>query len=439
MRSSVSRTAVRLGLPGGTRRHFAKYVPKALSEKAQALVKQEMDNGAHNYKCLPVVLEKGEGVHVWDVDGNRYLDFLAAYSAVNQGHCHPKIVQALTEQSTKLTLASRAFHNSTLGSFQEFITGYFGYDKMLPMNTGVEAGDTAIKLARRWGYDVKGVPDNQAQVIFAENNFWGRSIAAISSSTDPESYERFGPFVPGYLTIPFDDVAALEKTLEANPNVVAFMVEPIQGEAGVVVPEEGYLKRVHDVCKKHNVLLICDEVQTGLCRTGKMLASDYDGVKPDILVLGKALSGGVYPVSAVLARDEIMLLIKPGQHGSTYGGNPLGSHVSVAALEVLRDEKLAENSMKMGQIFRDQLNSIDSPIIETCRGRGLMNALVIKEPASNDWTAWDMCLALRDEGLLSKPTHGNILRFTPPLIITEEQILESVEIIKTVVKKFEKL
>lgn len=402
-------------------------------------MKLENKYGAHNYHALPVVLDRGNGPYVWDVDGNRYLDFLAAYSACNQGHNHPKIVQALVEQSSKLSLASRAFYNSSLGEYQEFITKFFGYDKMLPMNTGVEAGETAVKLARRWGYNVKGVPKNQAKVVFAEGNFWGRTMAAISSSQDPSSYEGFGPYMPGYLFVPFNDVDALEKMLRSDPNIVAFMVEPIQGEAGVVVPEQGYLKRVDEVCKRHNVLLICDEVQTGLCRTGKMLASQWDGIKPDILVLGKALSGGMYPVSCVLARDEIMLTIRPGEHGSTYGGNPLGARVAMAALSVLRDEKLDENSLKLGEIFRQQIAAIKSPIINTCRGRGLMNAIVFNEPESKSWSSWDLCLALRDEGLLSKPTHGNILRFTPPLIINEEQLKEATSIIEKVVRKFEKL
>jgi ornithine--oxo-acid transaminase len=394
-----------------------------MTPKNQKYADLEDHYGAHNYHPLPVVLDRGKGVHVWDVDGKKYLDFLAAYGAVNQGHCHPRIVKALTDQAQTFTLGSRAFFNSTLGEFQKYITEYFGYEKMLPMNTGVEAGETAIKLARRWGYDVKKVPHNQAEVIFANDNFWGRSIAAVSSSSDPESRGGFGPFNTGFHNIPFNDVEALRLRLEENPNVVAFMVEPIQGEAGVVVPDVGYLKKVHDLCKMHNVLLICDEVQTGLCRSGKMLASDYDDVKPDILVLAKALTGGVYPVSCVLASNEVILCVKPGQHGSTYGGNPLGAKVAMTALQVLKDENLAQNSFDMGQIFRDNLNALNSPIVEVCRGRGLMNALVMKEPEDGSWRAWDLCLALRDEGLISKPTHGNIIRFTPPLVVNKAEVI----------------
>lgn len=402
---------------------------------SQRAIELEEKYGAHNYHPLPVVLERGEGVFVWDVDGNRYYDFLSAYSAVNQGHCHPKIIAALNEQAQKITLTSRAFHNNVLGEYEKYITEYFGYDKVLPMNSGVEACETAVKLCRRWGYDVKGIPENQAKIIFVENNFWGRSIAAISSSTDPESYKGFGPFLPGFEIIPYNDIPALEKALQ-DPNVAGFMAEPIQGEAGVVVPEHGYLKQVRELCTKNNVLFIADEVQTGIARTGKLLAVEHEGVRPDILVLGKALSGGVLPVSATLADDEIMLTIKPGQHGSTFGGNPLGCKVAMAALQVVIDENLVENSEKMGQIFRDRLEGIDTPLIETVRGRGLLNAVVIR-PFGDGKTAWDICLALRDNGLLAKQTHNDIIRFAPPLVINEEQINECADIIEKTIKSFE--
>jgi ornithine--oxo-acid transaminase len=383
-----------------------------------------------------VVLEKGRGVHVWDVNGRKYLDFLSAYSAVNQGHAHPKIVGALVEQAGKLSLTSRAFHNNVLGEYEKFVTEYFGYDRVLPMNTGVEGGETAVKLARRWGYDVKGIPQNQATVLFAENNFWGRTLSACSSSSDPSCRNGFGPFMSHMELVPYDDAAALEAKFKANPHIAAYMLEPIQGEAGVVVPDEGYLTRVRELCTQYNVLMIADEVQTGLARTGKLLAVDHEGVKPDLLVLGKALSGGVYPVSAVLSSHEVMLTIKPGEHGSTYGGNPLGSAVAIAALEVLRDEKLAENAAVMGELMRKRLNEIDCAAITTVRGRGLLNAVVIKPgDAPGAPNATTLCYALKDAGLLAKPTHDDIIRLAPPLVITEEQVEEAAAIIKAEVLK----
>jgi ornithine--oxo-acid transaminase len=382
--------------------------------------------GAHNYHPVPVVLEKGEGVFLYDVDGKRYFDFLSGYSAVNQGHCHPTIIKALTDQAQKLTLTSRAFYNNLLGEYEKYITEYFGYDKVLPMNTGVEGGETAIKLARRWGYAVKGIPENQAKVIFAEGNFWGRTLAAISSSTDPSSYNGFGPFMPGFGLIPYNDLAALETALQ-DPNVAAYMVEPIQGEAGVVIPTDGYLKGVRDLCTKYNVLFIADEIQTGLARTGTLLACDHENVRPDILILGKALSGGTIPVAAVLADDIIMLQIKPGEHGSTYGGNPLACAVAMKALEVIKSENMVENSYKMGEILRTELAKLNSPFIASIRGRGLLNAIVIKH--DNPEAAWDLCLYLKELGILAKPTHGDKIRFAPPLIITEAQIKEAVQLI----------
>lgn len=393
----------------------------------------EHEYGAHNYHPLPVVLARGEGVFVWDVEGNKYYDFLSAYSAVNQGHSHPKIIQALKEQADILTLTSRAFHNNTLGEYEKYITEYFGYEKVLPMNTGVEAGETANKLARKWGYMKKGIPNNKARIIFAKGNFWGRTLAAISSSDDPLSYEGFGPYMPGYDLIPYDDLDALEKEFK-DPNVAAFMVEPIQGEAGVIVPSDGYLSGVRKLCDKYNVLFIADEVQTGIARTGKLLATDYEDARPDILVLGKALSGGVFPVSAVLADNEIMMCIKPGEHGSTYGGNPLANKVAVAALEVIKHERLAENALILGNILRDELKKISSDMITTVRGKGLLNAIVIKPKNGKD--AWDVCLKLRDNGLLAKPTHGDIIRFAPPLIITEKQLHECISIIKKTILSF---
>lgn len=389
--------------------------------------------GAHNYHPLPVVLAKGEGVFVWDVECKKYYDFLSSYSAVNQGHCHPKIVAALKEQADTLTLTSRAFHNDVLGQYEEFVTKLFGYDKVLPMNTGVEGGETANKLARKWGYMKKGIEKNKARIIFAKGNFWGRTLAAISSSDDPSSYEGFGPFMPGYDLIPYNDLEALETELK-DFNVCAFMVEPIQGEAGVVVPDEGYLAGVRKLCDKYNVLFIADEVQTGIARTGKMLACDYEDARPDLLILGKAISGGVFPVSAVLADDEIMLCIQPGEHGSTFGGNPLACKVAQAALEVVIDENLAENAYRLGKIFRRELRAFDNDMITLVRGRGLLNAIVIKP--KNGKEAWDVCLKLRDNGLLAKPTHGDIIRFAPPLVITEEQLMDCIAIIKKTILSF---
>ena len=401
--------------------------------RSEELIALEIKHGAHNYHPLPVVLAKGEGVFVWDVEGRKYFDFLSAYSAVNQGHCHPKIIEALKTQADTLTLTSRAFHNDSLGEYEQYITHLFGYDKVLPMNTGVEGGETANKLARKWGYMKKNIPNDKARIIFAKGNFWGRTLAAISSSDDPLSYTGFGPYMPGYDLIPYNDLNALERELQ-DPNVCAFMVEPIQGEAGVVVPDEGYLKGVSDLCKKYNVLFIADEVQTGIARTGKMLACDHENVKPDILILGKALSGGVFPVSAVLADDEIMMCIGPGEHGSTFGGNPLACKVAQAALQVVQDEKLSENAQRLGEVFRKELNSIESDMITLVRGKGLLNAVVIKP--KNRIEAWDVCLKLRDNGLLAKPTHGDIIRFAPPLVITEEQLMECVEIIKQTIRSF---
>jgi ornithine--oxo-acid transaminase len=401
------------------------------------LIKIEEKFGAHNYHPLPVVLSKGEGVFVWDVEGKKYFDFLSAYSAVNQGHCHPRIIKALNDQASTLTLTSRAFHNDILGRYEEFITKLFGYDKVLPMNTGVEGGETANKLARKWGYMKKGIPENQAKIIFANGNFWGRTLAAISSSDDPSSYKGFGPYMPGYHLIPYNDLNALEQELQ-DPNVAAFMVEPIQGEAGVVVPDEGYLAGVRSLCTKYNVLFIADEVQTGIARTGKMLATDYEEARPDILILGKALSGGVLPVSAVLADDEVMLCIKPGEHGSTFGGNPLACKVAQAALEVVVDEKLAENADRLGKLFRSELNSRfeNVSIVKLVRGRGLLNAIVIDDNEESS-TAWDICMKLRDNGLLAKPTHGNIIRFAPPLVINEKQLMECIHTIEQTILTFD--
>jgi ornithine--oxo-acid transaminase len=388
--------------------------------------------GAHNYHPLPVVLAKGEGVYVWDVEGKRYFDFLSSYSAVNQGHCHPRIVKSMVDQAGLLALTSRAFYNNVLGEYEKFVTGFFGYDKVLPMNTGAEGVETAMKLARKWGYKVKGVKDNQAKIIFARDNFHGRTISVISASNDPDSTSHYGPFTPGILTVPYNDTEALAKQLE-DPDVIAFIVEPIQGEAGVMVPDDGYLKKSYELCKSKNVLFIADEIQTGIARTGRMLASDYEDIKPDVIILGKALSGGQYPVSAVLANDDVMLTIKPGEHGSTFGGNPLACKVAIAALEVVRDEKLAENAFKMGEILREGLRKIDSDMITTVRGKGLLNAIVIK--SKNDIDAWKVCLKLRDNGLLAKPTHGDIIRFAPPLVITESQIHECIGIIGKTIKE----
>ncbi len=405
-----------------------------LSELGTHYLELEEHYGAHNYHPLPVVLKEGKGVYLTDVDGKKYFDFLSGYSAVNQGHCHPLIIEALIKQAQKLTLTSRAFHNNILGEYEKFITEYFGYDKVLPMNTGVEGGETAIKLARRWAYVVKGVPENKAKIIFAEGNFWGRTLAAISASTDPSSFKNFGPFMPGFETVPYDDTIALEKAFQ-DTNVAAFMVEPIQGEAGVVIPVEGYLKTVRELCDKYNVLFIADEIQTGLCRTGKLLACDHENVRPDILILGKALSGGTMPVAAILADDEIMLTIKPGEHGSTYGGNPLACAVAIASLNVLKDEKMAENAETLGVLLREELAKLNSPLIKSIRGKGLLNAIVIGH--ENPDASWDLCLALRDNGLLAKPTHGDKIRFAPPLCITKEQIIECVEIIRKSLKTLE--
>jgi ornithine--oxo-acid transaminase len=401
--------------------------------KSQDYINREDKYGAHNYHPLPVVLDKGEGVFVWDVEGKRYFDFLSAYSAVNQGHCNPKIVDAMIAQTKKLTLTSRAFYNSVLGEYEEFVTKFFGYDKVLPMNSGAEGDETALKLCRKWAYEKKGIAENQAKIIVCENNFHGRTITIVSMSTDPDSYKGFGPFTPGFIKIPYNDIPALTKALE-DPNVAGFLVEPIQGEAGVYVPDDGYLKKSYDLCKAKNVLFIADEVQTGIGRTGKLLACDHEGVRPDILILGKALSGGLYPVSAVLADNDIMLVIKPGEHGSTFGGNPVAAKVAIAALSVIRDEKLAENSERLGKIFRDELKKVKSDRIELVRGKGLLNAVVIKP--INGKTAWDVCLALKENGLLAKPTHEHIIRFAPPLVITETQLHEAIEIIKKTIAQF---
>jgi len=394
---------------------------------AKYYMNRESRFGAHNYHPIPVVLERGEGIFVWDVEGTKYFDFLSAYSAVNQGHCHPKIVKALTDQAQKLALTSRAFYNNVLGEWEEYMTKLFGYDKMLPMNSGAEADETALKLIRKWAYKVKGVPKTEAKIIVCNGNFHGRTITIISMSSDPDSYNDYGPYTPGFINVPYNDIKALEKALE-DPNVAGFLVEPIQAEAGVYVPEDGYLRKAYELCKKHNVLFVADEVQTGLARTGKMLACDHEDVRPDILVLGKAISGGMLPVSCVLADDEIMLTIKPGEHGSTYGGNPIAAKVAIAAMEVIREENLVENSEKMGKIFRKRLKSIDSELIELVRGKGLLNAVVIK--SVNGITAWDVCIALKNNGLLAKPTHEHIIRFTPPLVINEAQLLEALNIIE---------
>lgn len=389
---------------------------------------------AHNYHPIPVVIERGSGVYVWDVEGKRYYDFLSAYSAMNQGHCHPRIVNAMIEQAQKLTLTSRAFYNNMLGVYAEFITQFFGYDRVLPMNTGVEGGETAIKLARKWAYEVKGVPANSAKVIFAKGNFWGRTLAAISSSSDPSSYTNFGPYMPGYELVDYNDLAALEAALQ-DPNVAAFMVEPIQGEAGVVVPDADYLPRAYEMCRAKNVLFIADEVQTGIARTGRMLCCDHFGFKPDILVLGKALSGGVMPVSAVLTSDEVMLTVKPGQHGSTFGGNPLACAVAMEALKVVEDERLADNAEAMGQVFRQRMRALQAQsngLITDVRGMGLLNAIEINESAESE-TAWNLCMQFAENGLLAKPTHGNIIRFAPPLVITREQLDACCDIIERVV------
>lgn len=405
---------------------------------SQKAIELENKYGAHNYHPLPVVLSRGEGVYVWDVEGKRYYDFLSAYSAVNQGHCHPKIVKALTDQAQVLTLTSRAFHNDILGKYEEYVTNLFGYDKILPMNTGVEGGETALKLCRKWAYKVKGIPENKAKILFAENNFWGRTLAAVSSSTDPTAYNDYGPYLPGFEIVKYNDIKALEKALE-DPNVAGFMVEPIQGEAGVMVPDEGYLKKAYELCKSKNVLFIADEVQTGISRTGKLFCCQHEGIKPDILILGKALSGGVFPVSAALADDEIMMTIKPGEHGSTFGGNPLGCRVAMAALEVAVEENLADNAERLGKIFRKEIAEFckTTDLVNSVRGKGLLNAILINDSEDSS-TAWDICIKLRDNGLLAKPTHGNIIRFAPPLVMNEEQLRECISIIKETISNFKK-
>lgn len=400
----------------------------------------ENKHGAHNYHPLPVVLSKGEGVHVWDPEGKKYYDFLSAYSAVNQGHCHPKIIKALTDQAQTLTLTSRAFYNDKLGPYEKYVTEFFGFDKVLPINSGVEADETAIKLARKWGYMKKGIAEDQAKIVVCEGNFHGRTMAIISASTDPECRVGFGPFLPGFITVPYNDLDALEKTFEADAkNIAGFLVEPIQGEAGVFVPDEGYLTKVRELCTKHNILFIADEVQTGIARTGQILAVDHENVRPDILILGKALSGGVFPVSAVLADDDIMLCIKPGEHGSTYGGNPLACEVAVAALEVVKEENLAEKAEHLGQIFRSDLAKFaeTNQFLKLVRGKGLLNAIIIDDTEDSS-TAWDICVALKNNGLLAKPTHGNIIRFAPPLVITEEELMDCLNIIKTTLATFSK-
>lgn len=408
-----------------------------LSSKSQVLIAKEDQFGAHNYHPLPVVLERGEGVYVWDVDGKKYFDFLSAYSAVNQGHCHPKIVGAMMEQAQKLTLTSRAFHNDKLGVFEEYVTNYFGFDKVLPMNTGAEAVETALKLCRKWAYEVKGIPENQAQVIVCENNFHGRTTTIISFSNDEGARKSFGPFTEGFIRIPYNNTEALEKALQSSPNIAGFLVEPIQGEAGVYVPSEGYLAKAKALCEAHNVLFIADEVQTGIARTGRLLAVHHEEVQPDILILGKAISGGVYPVSAVLANNEIMNVIKPGQHGSTFGGNPIAAAVAIAALEVVKEENLAANAERLGKILRQGLNDIaaKNPLITLVRGKGLLNAIVINSDENSD-LAWEICLRFRDYGLLAKPTHGNKIRFAPPLVITETQIQECLVIIEKALNDF---
>jgi len=407
-------------------------------DSSKRAIDLENKYGAHNYHPLPVVLSKGEGIYVWDVEGKKYFDYLSAYSAVNQGHCHPKIISCLSDQAKKLTLTSRAFYNDTLGEYEKFITEYFKYDKVLPMNTGVEGGETANKIARKWGYEVKGIEENKAKIIFVNGNFWGRTLAAISTSDDPLSYKGFGPYMPGYETIPYNDLDALEESFQ-DKNVCAFMVEPIQGEAGVVVPDEGYLSGIRTLCDKYNVLFIADEVQTGIGRTGKMLATDYEDARPDILILGKALSGGVLPVSAVLADDEIMMCIRPGEHGSTFGGNPLACVVAKSALEVVKEENLVENAFLRGHQFRDRLKNLgeESELVKKIRGKGLLNAIVIDDDEDSS-TAWDICMKMKDNGLIAKPTHGNIIRFAPPLVISETEVDESCEIIEQSIKEFSK-
>jgi ornithine--oxo-acid transaminase len=404
---------------------------------AQAIA-LENQYGAHNYHPLPVVLSKGEGVYVWDVEGKRYYDFLSAYSAVNQGHCHPKIIGALTEQAQKLTLTSRAFYNDMLGKQEKYMSELFGYDKLLPMNTGAEAVETAIKLTRKWAYEVKGIPEEKATIIVCENNFHGRTTTIISFSNDPDARKNFGPYTPGFIKIPYDDIDALENAIASNDNIAGFLVEPIQGEAGVYVPTEGYLSKAKALCEKHNILFIADEVQTGIARTGKLLAVQHENVKPDVLIMGKALSGGAYPISAVMANDEIMNVIKPGQHGSTFGGNPLAAAVVMAALDVIQEENLAANAQKLGELFRTEIEKIIPKynLLKSVRGKGLLNAILINDTEESE-TAWNICLKLRDNGLLAKPTHGNIIRFAPPLVMNKEQLLECVAIIDKTFSEYE--
>ena len=405
-------------------------------KRSEEFIEMEHRYGAHNYHPLPVVLNRGEGAFVWDVEGKRYFDFLSAYSAVNQGHCHPKIIAALCEQAQKLTLTSRAFYNDCLAPYEKYITEYFDYDKVLPMNTGAEADETALKLARRWGYKVKGIPENEAIIVCCEGNFHGRTISIISMSNDPDSYGQFGPFTPGFIKIPYNNTKALEEVLALHGDKVAgFLLEPIQGEAGVFVPDEGYLKACYDICKKYNVLFMADEVQTGIARTGKLLACDHEGVRPDILILGKALSGGVIPISAVLADDEIMLTIQPGEHGSTFGGFCLAGRVAIAALQVVKDEKLAERAEELGKIFREEMKAVKSDMIELVRGKGLLNAIVIKP--KNGKEAWDVCLKMKELGVLAKPTHQHIIRFAPPLVISEEELREAIALIKQAILSFD--
>lgn len=407
-----------------------------ISEKAQAFINQEEEYGAHNYHPLEVVLSRGKGAFVWDVDGKMYYDFLSAYSAVNQGHCHPDIVKALTDQAQTLCLTSRAFYNDCLGPYEEYIHNYFGYDKVLPMNSGAEAVETALKLSRRWGYVKKGIPENQAMIVGCEGNFHGRTISIVSLSTDPDSYAQYGPFTPGLIKIPYNNAEALEQVLQQQgTNIAAFMLEPIQGEAGVFVPDDGYLKKCYDLCKKHNVLFVADEVQTGIARTGKMLCCDHEGIRPDIVILGKAISGGVMPVSAVLADDEIMLTIKPGEHGSTFGGFPLACKVAMAALEVVKNEDLAKKAEYLGEIFRREMRALNSPFVELVRGKGLLNAVVIKP--HNGKEAWDVCIKMAENGLLAKPTHRHIIRFAPPLVITEQELMTAIGIIKESISSLE--
>ncbi len=404
---------------------------------SQEAIDLENKYGAHNYHPLPVVLNKGEGVFVWDVEGKKYYDFLSAYSAVNQGHCHPKIVDAMIQQAQTLALTSRAFYNDVLGGYEKYVTEYFGFDKVLPMNTGAEAVETAIKLCRKWAYEVKGIEENEANIIVCENNFHGRTTTIISFSNDEDARKNFGPFTSGFIKIEYDNLVALEETLETTKNVAGFLVEPIQGEAGVYVPSEGYLTKAKALCKKHNVLFIADEVQTGIARTGKLLAVNHENVHPDILILGKAISGGVYPVSAVLANNKIMNVIKPGQHGSTFGGNPIAASVAVAALEVVKDENLADNAEYLGQIFRKEISTFaeTNSLVKLVRGKGLLNAILINDTEDSS-TAWDICIKLRDNGLLAKPTHGNIIRFAPPLVMNEEQLMDCIAIIKNTINEF---